>query len=132
MRMTQPDGTEITVRLYGDESGHYYLSDDGYPLRRDDDGFFYYRTGFSGSTASVRAHDKSARTPDEQAFLATIDKKSAVNHTVLRTAATRRNSPACRPVACMPIASIAMIFAVCFIDGYLTACLNMCPSIDMA
>ncbi len=52
--MTQPDGTEITVRLYGDESGHYYLSDDGYPLRRDDDGFFYYRTGFSGSTASVR------------------------------------------------------------------------------
>lgn len=93
MRMTQPDGTEITVRLYGDESGHYYLSDDGYPLRRDDDGFFYYRTGFSGSTASVRAHDKSARTPDEQAFLATIDKKSAVNHTVLRTAATRRNSP---------------------------------------
>ena len=23
MRMPQPDGTQITVRLFGDESGHY-------------------------------------------------------------------------------------------------------------
>lgn len=39
--VTQPDGTEITVTLRGDERGHFYLSEEG-QLLLDRDGALYY------------------------------------------------------------------------------------------
>lgn len=39
---TQSDGTQITVRIVGDESYHYVLSQDGYSLAAGPDGDYYY------------------------------------------------------------------------------------------
>lgn len=39
---TQPDGTQLTVRLVGDERCHYYLTDDDYPLLPDAQGRLCY------------------------------------------------------------------------------------------
>lgn len=41
---TLPDGSEINVRLLGDEFHHIYQSEDGLPLAKGEDGFFYYLT----------------------------------------------------------------------------------------
>lgn len=41
MTVIQPDGSEVKVRLMGDERHHYYLSEDGY-LLANEEGFFYY------------------------------------------------------------------------------------------
>ena len=38
----QPDGTILTVRLYGDENFHYVTTIDGYLISRDRDGYFKY------------------------------------------------------------------------------------------
>lgn len=37
-----PDGTEINVRQVGDEHHHFLQTEDGYPVVKGDDGFFYY------------------------------------------------------------------------------------------
>ncbi len=41
MTLRQSDGSEVKVRLIGDEHHHYYLSEDGY-LLANEEGFFYY------------------------------------------------------------------------------------------
>ncbi len=41
MTLRQSDGSEVKVRLMGDEHHHYYLSEDGY-LLANEEGFFYY------------------------------------------------------------------------------------------
>ncbi|MDE5881591.1 MAG: M6 family metalloprotease domain-containing protein [Muribaculaceae bacterium] len=72
MTVQQPDGSEVKVRLIGDERHHYYLSEDGY-LLANEDGFFYYadaddegrviRSDFrlSGNGQGVAAYDESLR-----------------------------------------------------------------------
>lgn len=40
----QPDGTTITVRLYGDEYHHYYMTEDGMYVTPCEDGYFRYTT----------------------------------------------------------------------------------------
>ena len=40
--VTQPDGTELTIRLHGDESFHYTTTLDGFLIRQDKDGFYKY------------------------------------------------------------------------------------------
>ena len=37
-----PDGTTLTVQLWGDEFAHYYTSADHYLLLKAPDGYFYY------------------------------------------------------------------------------------------
>lgn len=39
---TQPDGSQVTVRLVGDERCHYYLTEDNYPLLTDAQGRLCY------------------------------------------------------------------------------------------
>ena len=40
--VTQSDGTQITIRIVGDESYHYVLSQEGYSLVSGSDGDYYY------------------------------------------------------------------------------------------
>ena len=42
VKVVQPDGTEISVKLNGDEFFHYQTTLDGYLITRDKDGFFKY------------------------------------------------------------------------------------------
>ena len=60
--MTQPDGSQITVRLIGDEYHHYFLSQDSIPLVRVND-FFYYAqvTADTWVSSGLRAHDAQQR-----------------------------------------------------------------------
>lgn len=63
----QSDGTTITVQLVGDEFFHYYLTQDGLPVDRDDNGDFHYITGTVITT--VQAHNPQGRTANEQDFI---------------------------------------------------------------
>ena len=42
--ITQPDGSELTVYLRGDENHHFYITQDGYLINQDSLGFYCYAT----------------------------------------------------------------------------------------
>lgn len=44
VKVTQSDGTQLTVRIYGDEFYHYTLSEEGYALTSGADGDYYFAT----------------------------------------------------------------------------------------
>ena len=71
VRVEQPDGTRLTLRLVGDEYRHYTTTADGYTVVRDQRGYYVY-AALRGDellpTAHV-AHDADGRTAREQAFL---------------------------------------------------------------
>lgn len=56
IEVVQPDGTKLTIRVYGDEFAHYTTTDDGYGVFQAADGFYYYLN------TSVKAKDAPART----------------------------------------------------------------------
>ena len=45
VRITQSDGSQLLVRIVGDERYHYFLSEEGYTLTGGADGDLYYATG---------------------------------------------------------------------------------------
>ncbi len=73
--VTQPDGKQLTVRLVGDETLHFYQTLDGKPLVRLADGSFSYAR-LEGNTlvaANALAHEVADRTAAETALLADND-----------------------------------------------------------
>jgi M6 family metalloprotease-like protein len=63
-----PDGSKLTIYLRGDEFFNYTLSEDGYLIRENEQGFFtYVDTNAQGLRAStgVRVRPISERTPEE-------------------------------------------------------------------
>ncbi len=73
--MTQPDGTQLHVRLHGDEHFHCYFSVDGYPLVETKNGFFFGRTDASGNLVStgVRAVELELRNDATRRMLSDIN-----------------------------------------------------------
>ena len=72
IKITQPDGTEITIRLHGDEYFKYKTTLDGYALIDDANGFLTYaQQDASGNliTTNVKANDIADRTTSEIEFL---------------------------------------------------------------
>ena len=78
-RVKQPDGTYITVSLHGDEYLHYTTTADGYSVVRDTQGCYVYAKRVDGQlvATAMRAHDEAERTPQEKAFLQSINKHLA-------------------------------------------------------
>lgn len=75
--VTQSDGTQITVRIYGDEYHHYTLSEEGYTLTGGQDGDYYYATLAADGTlapTSVKAKPLSKLSKDERAKVAKLHK----------------------------------------------------------
>lgn len=75
IKIEQPDGTTLTVRLKGDEFYHYHLTDDGYPIVKDAQGVFNYavmdeQNNGTWLDTGVKAHDNAIRTRVERAFIA--------------------------------------------------------------
>ena len=71
----QPDGTEITVRLVGDEFYHYRVTTDGIPVVRCADGFYRYAELSSSGAAvagSVIARDAHLRSDSDKAYLSEL------------------------------------------------------------
>lgn len=65
--VTQPDGSELQIRLCGDEYLRYYETLDGVPVKESGNGF-YYATLSSDTLAvyaDMLAHDADLRTPEE-------------------------------------------------------------------
>ncbi len=72
----QPDGSQLTVRLHGDEFYHYYTTLDGYTIVKNDAGYYVYAQKVDGAlapTATV-AREQAQRSAADQALLASLGK----------------------------------------------------------
>ena len=67
-KMTQSDGTTLTIHAVGNAFNNAILTQDGLMVERGTDGSFYYKSSVTGLTA-VLAHDEANRTPAETAFI---------------------------------------------------------------
>lgn len=78
--MTVPtaDGSQLKVRLAGDEFFHQYFTEDGYPLIEKDGSFYYCDYDANGDVVSsgIKAGAVSARGAAARSFLAGVDKGS--------------------------------------------------------
>ena len=73
VKVTQPDGTTLTVILKGDEFHRYHTTEDGYLITKDNSGVFNYaRMESSGRLIStgVKAADAARRTTPERELVA--------------------------------------------------------------
>ena len=79
VKVQQPDGTYVTIRLHGDEWRSFNTTDDGYSVVKDSRGYYVYaelKDGQLEATAQV-AHDLAERTASELAFLSGVQKMLA-------------------------------------------------------
>lgn len=77
VRVMQPDGTYVSIRLVGDEYLHFNTTEDGYTVVKDSRGFYVYaQKGTDGQLAATKqvAHDEAERQPEEVQFLSGIAK----------------------------------------------------------
>lgn len=75
LQIKQPDGTILTVVLKGDEFFNYYVTEDGYPIVKDDAGIFNYasidQSGRKIDT-KVKANNEALRSKTEKEFINTL------------------------------------------------------------
>ncbi len=94
IKVTQPNGEVLQLRIVGDEYGHYYMTPDGIPVVADGKTFCYATLNSNNNavSSSVQAHNVDARTADELSLLQTIDSeqvKLAFSRVRLNTIGTR-------------------------------------------
>lgn len=111
-KVKQSDGTELVVRLVGDESFHYYSTLDGVPLVCDANGDFHYaRLTAEGRlvTTNTLAHSANIRSANETALVALIAEDNSDSNIakVAARRAERFNAP--RRKASQTIAPIGEI-----------------------
>ena len=92
--VTQPDGTTLTLRLYGDEWQHITITDDGYTVIKNEQGYYEYAQAANGQlTGSGRiARNADDRSADDRSFLATVGKMAHAEATT--TGSTAQKAPA--------------------------------------
>ncbi len=98
-----PDGSTLSVRLHGDEHGHFVTSTDGYLLKQDAKGFYNYAVADAAGNlvaGTVRARNVELRTAAERMELASIDRESLVGMQLEKLA---RESAAMRSVVVSPM-----------------------------
>lgn len=79
IKVQQPDGSFVTLRLVGDEWQHFQTTADGYSVVKNQQGYYVYaekKNGQLEATALV-AHDEAERTVSEQTYLSTVKKYQA-------------------------------------------------------
>ena len=76
VRVQQPDGSYLSLRLVGDEWLHFNTTEDGYSVVKDSRGYYVYAELKGGQLLPTEqvAHDVSVRQQAEQAFLGHIRK----------------------------------------------------------
>ena len=82
IKAKQADGTEISIRLHGDEHGNYRTTEDGFLLMYNSATRNYeYATVTNGVArcSGIVAADAAKRTSQAKSFLATIDKQSVIS-----------------------------------------------------
>ncbi len=79
--VTQPDGSQLTIRMRGDEHRHFQTTEDGYLLKANAKGFITYATVNSNGElveSSIIAQNVNKRSRTEIQFLKTIDKSASL------------------------------------------------------
>lgn len=74
IKVKQPDGSELTIRIYGDEWFHYTTTDDGYLLLQKKDGAYEYAKFENNIIKSTGVMARSKRDDKERAFVRQLKK----------------------------------------------------------
>lgn len=76
VKVTQPDGTTLTITLHGDEFFHYTTTQDGYTVMKNAAGYYTYArvSGENLVPSDLIARDASQRTAADRAALASFPK----------------------------------------------------------
>ena len=74
--VTQPDGTQLTIRLHGDEFYHFNTTLDGYTILKNPNNFYVYAERRDGRLVpgKVIANNKAMRQEAENRYLEGIEK----------------------------------------------------------
>ncbi|MDO4510801.1 MAG: M6 family metalloprotease domain-containing protein [Bacteroidales bacterium] len=77
VKVTQPDGTELTVRLNGDEFYSFYTTTDGYTIVKNGMGFFTYAQRVDGriEPSAMVARNAAERSEADRLYLSTTPKR---------------------------------------------------------
>ncbi len=78
IHVVQNDSTELTIYLRGDESFHYFVTDDGVPLLQGEDMSYYYAASQNSilTNSGILAHRKELRDFEEHQFIRKHKKKA--------------------------------------------------------
>ncbi len=76
IRVTQPDGSIVTIQLHGDEWLHFTTTTDGYTVVNDERGYYVYAQLQDGKLlpTNVIAHDADGRDVNETDYLSHVKK----------------------------------------------------------
>ena len=80
LRVLQPDGSELSVLLRGDEFFHYTTTEDGYLVSRNEAGYYEYAEftpDFHARLSGVRARSVANRTAADRRLLKRVGKPAA-------------------------------------------------------
>lgn len=90
--MKQADGTEIKVRIVGDEYHHYYLSEDGYLLVNKGETFFFGNIDAKGNivNSQIKAVPVEKRTEQVRKYLKTVDMNNVMKAMDAKAAVSRK------------------------------------------
>ncbi len=85
---TQPDGTQLSVTLHGDEYFHYYTTLDGVILVREGDTFYIAEISDDGDikATNVLAHNNGVRTSKEIALIQSQNKEKLFTGSAIKKA----------------------------------------------
>lgn len=77
VKVTQPDGTQLTIELHGDEYRHFTTTADGYTVVKAADGFYYYAVKNQTELLPSQyvARDAEQRTAAENLYLSGTKKR---------------------------------------------------------
>jgi immune inhibitor A len=90
-KVTQPDGTELSIVMHGDEYYHYITTEDGYTVVKNNAGYYVYAQLSDGAIAetSIVAKDLNLRSINENAMLKAIGKGIIDKNAVKNVTATK-------------------------------------------
>ena len=71
--LIQPDGSELKVRLVGDENGHYYITPEGNVVERDKDGWYVVGNG-------QQREGERLQMPRKRVHSSTVDEQRRAPH----------------------------------------------------
>lgn len=93
-KVTNADGTSVSVTLSGDEFSHQYYTEDGYPLIEKDGSYYYCSIDEAGdlSATDIIATEVAQRPAKAVAFLSEIDKDAVKRNMSVRIEKLRKSS----------------------------------------
>ena len=108
VKITQPDGSQITIRMHGDENFNYKTTLDGYVLATDEAGILNYGqidTNGKLTNTAVKATEIEKRTNSEKKFLQTLKPNPDLTRLIgsRRAIAAKKMSSASNPQKAYPI-----------------------------